>query len=771
MALDLSKLNFFSRLDARARVFVLFAGVIGVVFLVYLGTKLLSSSSKTTGPSHVANAPAGLQSVPGGKLNPEYYRALQQANAQSAQQAQISGGSAMPTLMNTGEMPGTGNCNIICSDQSVNVKNDLDAWVKQGKISPDVANELQALADKNVSVDDYAAELDKLVKEGKLTPEQARELLEAYKKQHANKLLQDSANVMDGMIKSGQLPLDAANQLLAAQKANMSPSDYAALLQQLVRDGKISPELAQQLLAQYTQQRAREIVMKSIASLHQLTASGQLSPDIEKDLIDLENRMVPVDLYAATLQKYITAGKIIPAVAGKILDEFKSQKASIGPSGTITQLLEKAEAAAYGEINDLMKAGKMTPEIGAQLTSMIKNDVPFADYQATINQLVKQGKMTPEIAKLKIGDYQAVKNLREMAKKLAELQGNNASVADYASALKDAVQSGVITPEQAGELLKEYQVATQAAAGQGIQPVTGAQNAAFAALQQQLAQAPPTAAPTTAATTEQFAAAESQAALQASQEDQARIQALMGAMSGQAAQLIASWQPPVMEVKAGEASSGSKSGSAASGAAAGSSSGKSASESSSSSGGAPLIKAGTVIFAVLDTAANSDYPDSPVMATVVEGKYKGAKLMGKLATAKGVSGQLDRISLNFTLMNLEDWPKSKSVTAYGIDPDTAHTVLASHVDYHYLQRFGAIMATSFLTGYASAITQAGTSTTGIFGTSTTHNTLSPSQKMAVALGQIGTTLGQTTQNYVNIPPTVKVDSGVSLGILFMSDVS
>jgi type IV secretory pathway VirB10-like protein len=97
--------------------------------------------------------------------------------------------------------------------------------------------------------------------------------------------------------------------------------------------------------------------------------------------------------------------------------------------------------------------------------------------------------------------------------------------------------------------------------------------------------------------------------------------------------------------------------------------------------------------------------------------------------------------------------------------------MASEVNYHYMQRFGAIMATSFLQGYATGVTNEGTSTTGIFGTSTSHPSLSPANKIMVGLGQVGQTLGSVTQNYINIPPTVKVDSGVSLGILFMSDVS
>src|SRR5262249_6481187 len=141
--------------------------------------------------------------------------------------------------------------------------------------------------------------------------------------------------------------------------------------------------------------------------------------------------------------------------------------------------------------------------------------------------------------------------------------------------------------------------------------------------------------------------------------------------------------------------------------------------------GPTVIKAGTIYFAVLDTAVNSDFPDTPVMATIVEGKYKGARVMGRIVTTKGVTGQMDRVTLNFTIMNDDSWPRTKGITAYGIDPDTARIAIASSVNYHYLMRYGSIIATSFLQGYASAITNAGTSTTGIFGTSTTHPELNP----------------------------------------------
>lgn len=285
-------------------------------------------------------------------------------------------------------------------------------------MTPEVASALQQLADKNASVDEYAAELDRLVREGKLTPEQARQLLEQYKKQHANRLLKQSADTMDSLIKSGQLPIDSANQLLDAQKKKMSPAEYAAMLQEMVRQGKISPAVAQQLLAQYTQQRAKEIVMKSIASLQKMAREGKITPDVEKELIDLENRMVPVDTYTRALQQNVSQGKLTPVVAKAILDEYKSQKAEIGPTGSINQMLQQAEAAAYGEINDLMREGKMSQAVGAQLTALIQKNIPLEQYKGVINQLVQEKKITPEIAKLKIGDYEGCKTFKRNVAKI-----------------------------------------------------------------------------------------------------------------------------------------------------------------------------------------------------------------------------------------------------------------------------------------------------------------------------------------------------------------
>lgn len=773
MAFDFSKLNFFSGLGARARIFVLFSGLVGVVGLVYVGVSFMSSGTQTTGPSKVANAPQGLQSVPGGQLTPEYYRALQQANQQAAQQAQISGGSAVATLVNVGQpaMSG-GSCNIICDETNANVKNKMDDWVKQGKLSPDVASQLQKLADGDATEAEFSSALQDLMKANKLTPEQARLLLDEYRRQRRAANMKVAGAYMDTQISAGNLPLDAATSLLALQKSGASPDDYAAALRNMVAMGTISDTLSQQLLAQYSQARAKEIISMSVESLKHMAAAGQLTPEVEAGLIDLEQRMVSVDQYNAALNQYIQQGKLIPATAASILEEFKRQKAMMGSAGTVTTLLKEAEDAAFAEIADLLKTGKITQSTADKLREMINQNVSLDDFKAAVQSMVASNDLTPEISKLKIADYEAVKGLRDMQAKLLALQANNASDGDYQDALGKAVQAGLITADDAAQLLKEYQARNM------VPDATPASTTAatddFAKLQERLAQAQgSTPAGGSIATSGDFAEAAAKAAAANAAAQQNQIQAIAANMSTQAQSLIAAWQPvPMLHQDGTPPDTTNPAAATAQGANAGAGATATTSTSSTTPPAPALIKAGQIIFAVLDTGVNSDYPDSPVMATVVDGKYKGAKLLGTLVTTKGVSGQMDRVSLNFTLMNVDDWPNSKAVTAYGIDPDTARTVIASSVDYHYMQRFGAIMATSFVQGYANAIsTSASTSTTGIFGTSTTHPELSPSQKLATGLGQIGQALGTVTQNYTNIPPTVKVNPGVSLGILFMADVS
>ena len=188
----------------------------------------------------------------------------------------------------------------------------------------------------------------------------------------------------------------------------------------------------------------------------------------------------------------------------------------------------------------------------------------------------------------------------------------------------------------------------------------------------------------------------------------------------------------------------------------------------------PLIKAGDLQFAVLNTEINSDEP-GPVMATIVLGPYKGAKLLGSLQTTKSLPGTngAEAVMIQFNVMSLADVNHTIGVSAVAIDPNTARTALASDVDHHYLLRYGSLFASSFLEGYGNAALQAGSSVTQNQdgGTFTTYPDASPKRETASAFGQVGQNWGQQLGDTFNRPNTITVHAGTGLGVLYLSDVA
>lgn len=267
-----------------------------------------------------------------------------QANTQSAQQAKATGGSAVPTLIHTpGQnlaIPQAGNCAVQCPNtDNPDVLADLTGLAQQGKLSQDDLTRLQNLVKNNASIDEYAAMLEDLVKQGKLTPEQARDLLEKYKKQHANAIVALGAKSMDALIKSGQLPVGVANDLLQLQKKSLTPAEYSAELARLVADNKISPATSGQLLSQYTQQRLGDLNKSGEYALNQMAKSGQITQDVANDMSGLMKKDASVDDYAAELQKLVASGKLTPAAAAKLLEEYKKRKLGLAGSASLNSLI------------------------------------------------------------------------------------------------------------------------------------------------------------------------------------------------------------------------------------------------------------------------------------------------------------------------------------------------------------------------------------------------------------------------------------------------
>jgi intracellular multiplication protein IcmE len=181
------------------------------------------------------------------------------------------------------------------------------------------------------------------------------------------------------------------------------------------------------------------------------------------------------------------------------------------------------------------------------------------------------------------------------------------------------------------------------------------------------------------------------------------------------------------------------------------------------------IKAGTIFFGVLEVTLNSDQANTPVMATIVSGSLKGAKLLGTF------SRQNEKLVIQFNTMTIDSKPASIGINAYAIDPETAQNALASNVDNHYLLRYGSVFASAFLQGFGNAWSNVQTPASDAGGLINVYNAppVQATTKTAIyqGLGQIGTNLSQQMAQVFNTPPTVTLNAGSGIGVLFMSDLS
>lgn len=183
-----------------------------------------------------------------------------------------------------------------------------------------------------------------------------------------------------------------------------------------------------------------------------------------------------------------------------------------------------------------------------------------------------------------------------------------------------------------------------------------------------------------------------------------------------------------------------------------------------------LVKAGDVLYAVLDTSINSDEP-SPVLATIVAGRFRGAKLLGSITRPDNAT----KVVLTFNVLSLRDVDKTIPINAVAIDPNTARTALASKVDTHFLLRYGSMFAAAFMQGLGSAYASQGTTVSA--GGSDVANVVTVTtperpfkDNAIIGLSQVGQQWGNAIAGNFNRPPTVKVFAGSSLGILFTQDV-
>ncbi len=244
---------------------------------------------------------------------------------------------------------------------------------------------------------------------------------------------------------------------------------------------------------------------------------------------------------------------------------------------------------------------------------------------------------------------------------------------------------------------------------------------------------------------------------QALADQQARLAAYESMMSNQAQAILQSWTPPTQVYVRGTEPKEMEAGP----------SGPESVNGLLPAGQGPIIqKAGDMLFAVVETSVNSDEP-GPVLARIVsEGPLQGARVMGTFER------QDTKLFIRFNVLSMPNIPQSITIDAVAVDPETARTSLATAVDKHTLEKYGTLLAASFLQGMGEAVeTSLGTPQLDSQGSATIASQVPATSRdqVLVGLGKVGQAMGQDLESK-DIQPTVTLDSGTGVGLLVMSDL-
>ena len=202
---------------------------------------------------------------------------------------------------------------------------------------------------------------------------------------------------------------------------------------------------------------------------------------------------------------------------------------------------------------------------------------------------------------------------------------------------------------------------------------------------------------------------------------------------------------------------------ASSGAASAAQSAAGTSQNAPAGAGCAEISSGTVLYGTSDILIDSDV-QSPVLVTIREGSFRGAKLIGSFERVQDKG-----VILKFERMVLPDSSECR-VQAVALNPETTGAAVATTVDHHYLERYGTMLVSAFAQGFGQAVIAANSTytVTPFGGVIQTVSNLPVSQEALMALGTVGQYLGSNMRQLFSIPPTVKVEPGADIAVLFVS---
>lgn len=176
-----------------------------------------------------------------------------------------------------------------------------------------------------------------------------------------------------------------------------------------------------------------------------------------------------------------------------------------------------------------------------------------------------------------------------------------------------------------------------------------------------------------------------------------------------------------------------------------------------------LVPAGRGIYAHTILAANSD-AQSPVVLQADSGPIAGDRMIGTF------SRERDRLVIRVTKVIHQN--QEIGVDGVVVAPGSMEVGVASSVDQNYLSRFALPAAAAFVQGLGQAIAQSNQTTLlGPLGTVTAQNQLNFNQQIGIGAGVAAAQIAAELQRSTPHGPTVVLEVGSSVGVLFLTNVN
>ncbi len=173
------------------------------------------------------------------------------------------------------------------------------------------------------------------------------------------------------------------------------------------------------------------------------------------------------------------------------------------------------------------------------------------------------------------------------------------------------------------------------------------------------------------------------------------------------------------------------------------------------------FKQGDLLYSANIIHINSDVP-SPVAAEIVSGAYKGAQFFGSYQRHQ------KWLLLRFTELKTPDGNVYK-IDAIALDSETNSAAIRSRVDSHYLERWGGIIAASFLEGFGEAVGKSGVNETSTdFENTLSYPEYDVHDQAWIAAGRVGERLAKIMESNFSRPPTVYADTKDMFAIMILS---